>query len=183
MYSEVKAPLTKMPISIDLKENAKTILDHIFTLLHLPPRQPRCPSHLNISLCKPAARLDQLHYINPLLAEHDGEADARDDPGPERVHFVGSHELERTGAVGVGEKGGEWDVGGAAGLEGAAAAAVGDGLEEGGGEEGRGEGEEVEGYEEDFIEGAEEKEYGLGKAYCQFGYDQIGYELERTLFV
>jgi hypothetical protein len=34
-------------------------------------------------------------------------------------------------------------------------------LEEGGGEEGRREGEEVEGYEEDFVEGAEEEKYGL----------------------
>lgn len=72
--------------------------------LHLPPRQPHRLPHRNIPLRQPPRRLHQLHHINHLLAEHDGEADARDDPRPEGVHLVGARELQRAGRVGVREQ-------------------------------------------------------------------------------
>jgi len=102
-----------------------------------PPRQTRLATALAIILRKPLAGVDELHDVDDLLAEHDGEADAGDDPRDGGVELVGAGELERAGGVGVGEERGGGDVGWVAGLEGGGFA--GDGLEEGGGEEGRGE--------------------------------------------
>ena len=117
-------------------------------------RQPQLPPHIAIPLRQPPARLDQLHDIDDLLARHDGERHARDDPRPERVHLVRARELERARRPGVREEGGgDRRV---VGQDGAAR-----GGEEGGGEERRREGEEVERDEADFVEGAEEEEDGL----------------------
>ena len=72
---------------------------------HIPlPRQPRCSPYLQIALGQPTAGLDQLDNIYPLLPKHDGEANARNHPGPEGIHLVGSRELERTGTVWVREE-------------------------------------------------------------------------------
>lgn len=58
-----------------------------------------------------------MHDVDDLLAEHDWEADSSDDPRPERVHLVRSHQFQCTSAVGVGEKEGCGGSGGIAGLE------------------------------------------------------------------
>lgn len=123
------------------------------------PTQPLRPPTLSIPLRKPLARLHQLHDVEYLLARHDGEADTRDDPGPEGVHLVGARELHRPGAAGRGEDVAR-RVGRAAGLRGGARVS-GVRWEEGWGEDWGGEGEEVKSDEEEFVEGAEDEEDGL----------------------
>jgi hypothetical protein len=104
-----------------------------------------------------------LHNIDDLLPKHDGKTNTRNDPWPERIHLIGSSQFQRARAIRICEQRRDGDVAGVAGLQTLAGGgfARSGGLEEGGGEEGRREGEEVEGYEEDFVEGAEEEKYGL----------------------
>lgn len=45
----------------------------------------------------------QLHAIDDLLDQHEGEADARNEPRDQRVHLVGAGDFQGRGAEGVGE--------------------------------------------------------------------------------
>lgn len=64
----------------------------------LPPRR-------SISLTQPFGRLYQLDHIDHLLAEHDREADARQDPRYSTVHLVGPRHFQRPRAPRVGKQG------------------------------------------------------------------------------
>lgn len=106
----------------------------------------------DIALSQPLARLDELLDVDQLLAEHDGEADGREDPRNRAVELVGAGHLHCVGAPrGCPEDGGAGRGAGGAGIFTFA-------LEEIGGEFRGGEGEEVERDEEEFVEGAEEEE-------------------------
>lgn len=97
-------------------------------------RQPHRPPRLQVPLGEPLARLDQLHDVDDLLERHDGEADAREDPGPEAVHLVDASELEGARAVRVRKdvlQEGRVDL---RALVDRLGGVVGDGLQEGGGE-------------------------------------------------
>jgi len=124
------------------------------------------PSSGNISLTQPFARLYELNDIDYLLACHDWKADAGQDPGHGTIHLVRSCHLKSACRPGVGEEHtGLWVCWGAwlswrGSVERGGVRWVG-GDEERGREKWGGEGEQVEGYEEEFVEEAEEEEDGL----------------------
>lgn len=96
-----------------------------------------------------------------MLGQHDGKANAGDDPREGGIHLVGSGNLEGSGAEGIGEQLSEqgcvdrhtWLDQTTAGLLHA--------LDKVGREERRGEGQEIERNEEDFVEEAENEQDGL----------------------
>jgi hypothetical protein len=123
-----------------------------------------------------------------LLGQHDGEADTSNDPGHGGVHLVRSGKFEGGGAEGIGEQLSEQRrVDRDARLDQATAGLL-HALDEVRREEGRREGQEIERNEEDFVEEAEDEEYGLkriGSAITQHldGGGEIGDRGMRTLLV
>lgn len=89
-----------MPSSATTTAAASSLLIRLLLLL---PRQPLGPPQCQIALSQPPTRLDNLHDIDKLLEEHDGEAGARQHPRPEAVHLVGASQLERRRAVRAGK--------------------------------------------------------------------------------
>lgn len=129
-------------------------------LVPLPPAREACgPPCLDVALGQPLARLDQLDDVDDLLAGHDGEADAGQDPGPEGIHLVGAGHLERGGTVRVRKDLAEdrrvdLRAGTQAGIRR-------NRLEQRGLQDGRREGQQVEGNKEQLVEGAEDKQHRL----------------------
>lgn len=115
---------------------------------------------LAITLCEPAARVDQLDNVDKLLEQHDRGSDASDDPGPEAVDLVCAGHLERTGTPRAGKKTARHRVGGVSGLH-RGRLGVADGLEERGRQDRRREGEQIEADEEQLIESAANEQDNL----------------------
>lgn len=73
------------------------------SLLGLRPGKTLRLASLNVDIGKAFAGVDELDNVDDLLAKHDGEANSSNDPGPERIHLVGTGEFESSGAEGVRE--------------------------------------------------------------------------------
>lgn len=73
------------------------------SLLGLRPGKTLRLASLNVDIGKALAGVDELDNVDNLLAKHDGEANSSNDPGPERIHLVGTSEFKSSGAEGVGE--------------------------------------------------------------------------------
>lgn len=129
----------------------------LLALRHLP-RQPLRLTHSNIAFGQPLARLHDLDDVDELLEEHDGEADAGQNPRPEAVHLVSAGQLEGGGAVGAGEELAQQSpVNLSSGLD-----VIHDRcLQQGRRECRRGEGEKVEGDEEELVGGTADEEEDL----------------------
>lgn len=113
-----------------------------------------------VTLCEPAAGVDQLDNVDKLLEQHDRGRDAGDNPGPEAVDLVGAGHLKSAGTPGASEETARHGVGRVSGLH-RGGLGITDRLEERRREDRRGEGEQIEADEEKLIESAANEQDNL----------------------
>ena len=91
--STLCATLTNSPCKSDLREAPFSF--HYLSGSLLLRREPCLPPRSHIALAQPFTRLDQLNDVDHLLAEHDREADTRNNPRYRTVHLIGTRHFQR----------------------------------------------------------------------------------------